>query len=68
VENADRREGGVVIRRDGAVSGVDTILVPLDGSRFSKRALPVAFELARRLGAQLHLLSAVPTEDESRQP
>jgi nucleotide-binding universal stress UspA family protein len=54
----------VVIRRDGAVSGVDTILVPLDGSRYAKRALPVAFELARRLGARLHLLSAVPTEGD----
>ncbi|MEW6475496.1 MAG: universal stress protein [Actinomycetota bacterium] len=43
---------------------MDTILVPLDGSRLAKRALPVASELARRLGAGLHLLSAVPTEDD----
>src|SRR5579884_803353 len=59
-----RRERGLVICRDSAVGGVDTILVPLDGSRFAKRAVPVASELARRLGADLHLLSAVPTEDD----
>lgn len=32
-----------------------TILVPVDGSEFSGRALPVAVELARRTGATLHL-------------
>jgi nucleotide-binding universal stress UspA family protein len=41
-----------------------TILVPLDGSEFSARALPVAGRLARRLGADVHLLSAVASEDE----
>jgi nucleotide-binding universal stress UspA family protein len=53
-----------VISRDSAVTGVDTILVPLDRSRLARRALPVASELARRLGADLHLLTAVPTEDD----
>jgi nucleotide-binding universal stress UspA family protein len=32
------------------------ILVPLDGSTFSKHALPVALELARRTGARLHMV------------
>ena len=32
-----------------------TILVPLDGSEFSARALPVASELARRTGAMMHV-------------
>lgn len=32
-----------------------TLLVPIDGSDFSARALPVAIELARRTGAALHL-------------
>lgn len=42
---------------------VEVVLVPLDGSSFSERALPVATRLARRLGAEIHLLSAV--EDEA---
>lgn len=46
-------------------SGVDTILVPWDGSRLANRALPVASQLARRLGADLHLLSAVPAEADA---
>ncbi|MEQ1690070.1 MAG: universal stress protein, partial [Gemmatimonas sp.] len=32
-----------------------TILVPVDGSDFSARAIPVAVELARRTGAMIHL-------------
>jgi nucleotide-binding universal stress UspA family protein len=35
-----------------------TILVPLDGSAFSERALPMAIELARPMGAQLVLVRA----------
>ncbi len=31
------------------------VLVPLDGSSFSARALPIAAEIARRTGAALHL-------------
>ena len=34
-----------------------SILVPLDGSPFAERALPVAQAIARRHGATLHLLS-----------
>lgn len=37
---------------------IDVIMVPLDGSEFSRRALPAAEELARRSGARL-LLSYV---------
>jgi nucleotide-binding universal stress UspA family protein len=33
-----------------------SILLPLDGSAFSEHALPAALELARRLGARLHLV------------
>jgi nucleotide-binding universal stress UspA family protein len=40
------------------------ILVPLDGSKFSERALPVAEWLAGRLDADIHLFSAVPTADD----
>ncbi|MBV8690100.1 MAG: universal stress protein, partial [Actinobacteria bacterium] len=45
---------------------VDTIVVPLDGSEFSTRALPVAVRVATRprLGARIHLLSAVASEDD----
>jgi nucleotide-binding universal stress UspA family protein len=43
---------------------VDTIVVPLDGSRFAQHALPIAARLARRLDAAVHLLSAVPERAE----
>jgi len=43
---------------------VEAILVPLDGSRFAERALPVASRLAQRLDADIHLLSAVAKEDD----
>jgi len=36
---------------------IRTILVPLDGSAFAERALPVAAALAGKLGASLHLVS-----------
>ena len=32
------------------------ILVPLDGSPFGEHALPIAYALARRAGAQVHLV------------
>ncbi len=35
-----------------------TILVPLDGSTFSEQALSAAIELAKRMGARLHLVRA----------
>lgn len=37
------------------------ILVPLDGSQFSELAIPPAADLARALGASIHLVSVVPT-------
>lgn len=36
------------------------ILVPLDGSELATKALPVAAFLARKLSAELHLVSVVP--------
>lgn len=38
-----------------------SVIVPLDGSRFARRALPVAIHVARMLHADIHLLSAVAT-------
>jgi nucleotide-binding universal stress UspA family protein len=46
---------------------VRTILVPLDGSEFSVRAVPVGVRLADRLGAGLVLFSAVPKEEDRRE-
>jgi nucleotide-binding universal stress UspA family protein len=43
---------------------VDEILVPLDGSAFAERALPIAVHLADRLGADLCLVAAVQHDDE----
>jgi nucleotide-binding universal stress UspA family protein len=40
-----------------------TIVVPLDGSAFAQRALPVAVPLASRLGADLLLMSTPVEED-----
>ncbi|HSS10127.1 MAG TPA: universal stress protein [Acidimicrobiales bacterium] len=45
-------------------SNVSTLIVPLDGSKFSERALPVAAALAGRLDADISLLSAVAREDD----
>jgi nucleotide-binding universal stress UspA family protein len=39
------------------------ILVPLDGSAFSRQALPVATDLATRTGAALHLVQAASGHD-----
>lgn len=36
------------------------VLVPLDGSRLSEKALPVAVEIARKFESELVLLRAVP--------
>jgi hypothetical protein len=43
---------------------VETVLVPLDGSGFSRSALPAAGRLAARFGAGIYLLSAVGSADE----
>jgi nucleotide-binding universal stress UspA family protein len=40
------------------MSDAPEILVPLDGSSLAERALPLALELSRRLGARLVLVSA----------
>lgn len=44
---------------------IDTVLVPLDGSEFSRTAVPAATRLATRLDAAIHLLSAVESVDEA---
>ena len=38
---------------------VDRVVVPVDGSPFSERALPVAAQLAQEVGAPLHLIEVV---------
>lgn len=38
-----------------------SILVPLDGSEYSKRALDEAIEISKRLDSQLELLHVVST-------
>lgn len=51
-------------RRGPKGTGMFTrILVPLDGTDEAAAALPVATELARRLGSALLLLAMVPTAD-----
>lgn len=35
-----------------------TVLVPLDGSALAERALPAAFDLARRTGGEVHIVRA----------
>lgn len=43
---------------------IDVVLVPVDGSESSARALPAAWELARRLHAEVRVLSAVVKEQD----
>jgi nucleotide-binding universal stress UspA family protein len=43
---------------------VSHVVVPLDGSPFSERALPVADWIAAQLGADVHLVEVVPTDGE----
>jgi nucleotide-binding universal stress UspA family protein len=49
--------------RDPVPDRVEVVLVPLDGSPFSGRAVPVAARLSGKLDAGIMLFSAVPTED-----
>jgi nucleotide-binding universal stress UspA family protein len=48
--------------RSGTEDGtrVGALVVTLDGSPFAEHALPVAAQIAARLGTELHLLSVVP--------
>jgi nucleotide-binding universal stress UspA family protein len=41
----------------------DRILVPLDGSKTGDAVLPYVEELARRLGASIELVQAIPTTE-----
>ena len=45
------------MNQESAPSTYRSILVPLDGSEFSAASLPVAAALARRTGAELHLVT-----------
>jgi nucleotide-binding universal stress UspA family protein len=49
------------------VPTVQVFVVPLDGSEFAERAVPVAARLARTVGAELHLLGVVDQEEEVAQ-
>jgi nucleotide-binding universal stress UspA family protein len=40
------------------------VVVPLDGSPFAERALPVAAWLAAAVGGQVHLVEVIPSADE----
>ena len=42
----------------------DNILVPLDGSELSERALPTAQNLAEKFGATIHLIHVITRENE----
>lgn len=55
---------GTVPASTGDNAPVRRIVVPLDGSERARSALPIAGELARRTGAPVHLLQAVPTAEE----
>src|SRR4051794_38719075 len=59
-----RRDRGTAMTLPESVSAV---LVPVDGSHLSMRAIPIASCLAQRLHADLHLLRAVRTVDEIAQ-
>jgi nucleotide-binding universal stress UspA family protein len=45
-----------------APEALRSVFVPLDGSAASERALPSAWQLAERLGADIHLYSAVSSQ------
>lgn len=49
---------------DDRIGDIAVLLVPVDGSESSARALPVAWELAGRLDARILLLSAVTKEED----
>jgi nucleotide-binding universal stress UspA family protein len=50
----------ISVNEGGTARGViDTLVIPLDGSKDSSHAVPVAARLAKAIGADLELLSAV---------
>src|SRR5712671_2097941 len=65
VEALAGRAGGDAAEAVGMIlpEQVDAVVVPLDGSPLSLRALPVGVALAQRFGADIHLFSAVSTVD-----
>lgn len=51
---------GYWARKEVATEVFERILVPLDGTEGTARALPVAKEIAAHFGGRLHLLEVVP--------
>ncbi|PKN83707.1 MAG: hypothetical protein CVU46_16295 [Chloroflexi bacterium HGW-Chloroflexi-8] len=49
--------------KNDSIEGFKTILVPLDGNPVHESALPIATSLALKYGADLRLLSIVPTSE-----
>jgi nucleotide-binding universal stress UspA family protein len=47
-----------------SVARIDRLVVPLDGSAMAGQALPVAAELAHRLGTPVHLVRALPARED----
>ena len=60
----DKEVGNIARRRKSTVdsiewfrpTGIRTLLVPLDGSPFAERVLPLAVEIARQSGAELRIV------------
>ena len=44
---------------DSRSAAINRLVVPLDGSEIAERALPVAVDLARRLGISIHVVRAI---------
>lgn len=55
VTRCRRFPSGYCVRRAPAFSMYKTLLVPIDGSAYSARALPIAAALAKRTGATVHV-------------
>src|SRR4051812_41964532 len=54
---ADKRLDLLIRGATGSpTGGLRTLMVPLDGSAFAERALPLAVDIARRAGAKLQIV------------
>ena len=53
---------------EGIKSEVKRLIVPLDGSRLAEAALPVAAQLARKLGASVTLVHLIRTQSSAADP
>jgi len=50
---------GPHVLRVGAEAAITRVLIPLDGSDLAAQALPIGWEIARTLGARVHVLRVV---------